>query len=367
VICHPYHLRTALNPALLLIAIVLAVASLVTETTSAATSVDKIQSLGGGRFLAAETRSLSARGLQGLRLSGPANLSGHVVVAVGREDSILVGISKVLRVESEEIAADLDQEIQVELHPSENAVRIDVRTPTGAPWEGTDWGVTLDLTITIPANWDLSFDTRHFEYDLTGPFRDVDISTEFGRVKVSKVTRHVEIRGSYTGIELAEIKGAIIAKTTYADIDVQEAISDVDRPAQLANTSGSITVKGLAGALVAETHYAPIRLERISLVGSTSRVVGDNSQIDMDIVEFGRARLEVETSYAPIRVYVPSHLSARLNVAVGSTGTIRTSGLVIQTHPDLLGARRLEGICGAGDGIIDIRSSGPALVEIHGR
>jgi hypothetical protein len=54
-------------------------------------------------------------------------------------------------------------------------------------------------------------------------------------------------------------------------------------------------------------------------------------------------------------------------VAVGSTGTIRTSGLEIQTHPNLLGTRRLEGICGSGDGIIDIRSSGPALVEIRGR
>lgn len=341
--------------------------ALTATNTYAVTGSDKIQSLGGGRYMSMETRATSVRGLQGLRLVGPSNLSGHVVLVTGRPDSINVEVSKVLRVDSEEIAADLNEEIRIEMRPSETVMQIEVSTPTGAPWEGSDWGVTLDLTVTIPADWDLDFDTRHFEYDLTGPFRDVNIRTEFGRVKLNKVTRLVDVRGNYTAIELSEIKGSISARTSYADIDIQRAISDVNRPAQLTNNNGPITVVGLAGALVAETEYAPIRLERIALVGSTSRVFGENAQIDMDIVEFGRAKLEIETNYAPIRVHVPTHLSARLNVAVGVQGTIRTTGLEIQTHPDLLGTQRLEGICGSGDGIIDIRSSGPSLVEISGR
>ena len=362
----PSKRRLVLPLPLVLVTCVLA-AVLHSGDAAAATGLEKIQSLGGGRFMVSESRAVTAKGLTSLRLSGPNNLSGHVVMVVGGSDSVIVGISKVLRVESEEIAADLDEEIEVQLQPSEEMMRIDVRTPTGAPWEGSDWGVTLDLTISVPANWDLSFNTRHFEYDLTGPFKDVSITTEFGRVKLSDVTRRVDIRGNYTGIELADIKGAISARTAYADIDVQRAISDVERPAELINTSGSITVKGLAGALIAETHYAPIRLENISLVGSTSRVIGDNAPIELGIVEFGRARLEVESSYAPIEVRVPSHLSARLNISVGDGGTIRTSGLEIQTHPDLLGSTRLEGICGAGGGIIDIRASGSSLVELQGQ
>lgn len=347
------------------IAVVLALV-LSAQSAYAVTGTDKIQSLGGGRYMSSETQGVSARGFKSLRLVGPSNLSGHVVLVTGRPDTVTVEASKVLRVDSEEIAAQLNDEIRVEVRPSETVMRIEVRTPTGAPWEGSDWGVTLDLTVSIPADWDLDFDTRHFEYDLTGPFRDVNIKTEFGRVKLSKVTRQVDVRGNYTAIELADIKGAITARTSYADIDIQRAISDVNRPAELTNNNGPITVLGLAGALVAETEYAPIKLERIALVGSTSRVIGDNAQVDLDIVEFGRAKLEVETSYAPIRVHVPAHLSARLNVAVGSLGTIRTTGLEIQTHPDLLGTQRLEGICGSGDGFIDIRSTGAALVELSG-
>lgn len=350
-----------------LVAVVLAIGAWPIHDTAAVTGLEKIQSLGGGRYLVTEEQTVSAKGLQRLHLSSPPNLSGDLVLTVGKADSVRVKIHKVLRVESAQIASELDTEIEVDLAEVGNSVRIDIHTPTGAPWEGTNWGVTLELVISIPPGWDLEFDTRHFEYDLTGPFRDVVIATEFGRVQLSKVSRRVDVRGSYTGVELADVKGAITVKTSYADLVVRGAIPDVDRPVRLANSNGPITVIELAGALVAETQYAPIRLDKISLVGSTSRIMGENASVDFNIVEFGRARLEIESGYAPVRLQVPAHLSARLDITVGRGGTIRTTGLEIQTHPDLLGRRRLEGTCGTGDGIIDIRASGTSFVELAGR
>jgi len=331
------------------------------------TGSDKIQSLGGGRYLAAEEQTVSAQGQELLLLSSPPNLSGHIVMTVGRADSVWVKISKVLRVESAQIAAELNDAIRVEVTRADKLVRIDVHTPSSARWEGLDWGVMLDLDIAVPPNWDLDFDTRYFEYDLDGPFRDVHIKTEFGRVKLRKVTQSTDVRGSYTGIELADVKGEITARTSYADLDLRRAISDVEQPVRLSNSNGPITVVELAGALVAETQDAPISLDKISLVGSTSRIIGSRASVDFNIIEFGRARLEIESSYSPIRLQVPSYLSARLNVSVGSGGTIRTSGLEIQTHPDLLGRRRLEGTCGDGDGVIDIRATGSSFVELTGR
>jgi hypothetical protein len=359
-------IRKWLQQAALAAVIILLVSALAPDAV-AVTGLDKIQSLGGGRYLAAEEQSVSARGQEMLLLSSPPNLSGHIVMTVQRTDSVVVSINKVLRVESAQIAADLDAEIRVDITRVDKMVRIDIHTPSGAPWEGTDWGVTLDLEITVPPAWDLDFDTRYFEYDLTGPFRDVRIVTEFGRVKLSKVTRRTDVRGSYTSIELAEVKGEISSRTSYADLDVRQAISEVEHPVRLANSNGAIKVVELAGAVVAETEYAPITLEKISLVGSTSRIMGNGATVNFSIVEFGRARLEIESGNSPVRLQVPSHLSARLNVSVGNSGTIRTSGLEIQTHPDLLGHRRLEGTCGAGDGVIDIRATGASLVEIAGR
>jgi hypothetical protein len=290
------------------------------------------------------------------------------VIAVGSPDSVRIEINRIARVESEETAVRFMQDIEVTSRREEGSVlHLDVTTPANALWQGTDWGVTLDLTITLPPSWDVEIDARYFEYDLRGPFRDVKITTQHGRAKLQDVSRRTDVRGEFTGIELVDVEGAVDVATTYADIDVRRAVSDPDHPVRLENSYGLIRVSELVGSLVAQTEYAPIRLERVSLVGMATRLSGENVQVDADIAEFGNAKLEIQTSHAPVRVYVPSRLSARLNLSVGMGGTIRTRGLTIQTHEDLLGSGRLEGVCGSGAGVIDIDVSGPSVIELNGK
>ena len=329
---------------------------------------DKIKRLGGGRYLVSLLEVRPATGLSALRLSGPTNLGGHIVVAVGSPDSVRIEINKIVRVESEETAVKFMQDIKVTPRQVGGGVlNLDVVTPANAPWEGSEWGITLDLTITVPPRWDVEIDARYFDYDLRGPFRDVKITTQHGRAKLQDVSRRVDVRGEYTGVELADVKGEINVATTYANVDVRGAVSDPDHPVRLENSYGPISVSELVGSVVAQTEYAPIRLDRVSLVGMPTRLSGENVSVDADIAEFGNAKLEIQTSHSPVKVNVPSRLSARLNLSVGMGGTIRTRGLTIQTHENLLGSGRLEGICGAGEGVIDIDVAGPSVIELRGK
>lgn len=346
---------------------VIVAAFLLTGAAHGATDTDKIKALGGGRYLISIVQSVPASGLSSLHLSGPSNLGGHIIVSVGPPDSVRIEINKLLRVDSQNLATKLFQEINVTPHPVGSALNLDVVTPTGAMWEGTDWGITLDLTVAVPPQWDIDIDAQYFEYDLNGPFRDVSVTTKYGRVKLQGVDRRTDIRGEYTGMEVSDVKGVIDVTTSYADLRLRRAVSDPERPARLENTYGPITVSDLVGAVNTQTGSAPIRLDRISLVGSTSRVQGENVTVDADIIEFGSARLEIQTSHAPVRVNVPGRLSARLNLSVGPGGVIRTRGLLIQTHENLLGSDRLEGICGSGNGQIDIDLSGPGVIELRGK
>ncbi len=333
----------------------------------AVSSSDRVQTLGGGRYLVAETQTVGSDGINGIRLTGPPNLGGQVIVNVETTDSVMIEINKILRVGSAQIAEELDKEIELLIRPVGSVIGIDVQTPRGARWEGTDWGVRLELILTIPKGWNLDFDTRHFEFDLNGPFQDVSVRTEFGRVNVADVSRQVDIRGNYTGIELENVRGRISARTAYSDLTVRHAIPAADKPVELSNSFGPIVVDELVGALLIETESAPITLDEISLVGATSRVYGDNSSIEMTVNEFGRARLEIQTSHSPIKLVVPEHLSARLSLTVGQGGAIHTEGLSIQTHRNLLSQRRVEGVCGAGDGLIDINGAGAAMINLVGR
>lgn len=332
----------------------------------AVTGAEGIQSLGGGRYLIGETRSVPATGLNGLRLTGPQNLSGQVIINVGEADSVRFVINKVLRVGSMEIAQELDDEIQVSLRPVASLLLVNVQTPKGARWEGTNWGVRLEVMVELPSGWDLDIDTRHFEFDLNGPFRDVNIRTEFGRVKVKDVSRRLDVRGNYTGIEVEDAHGTVICRTAYSDLTVRRAIPAADEPVRLTNSYGPITVDELVGTLIAETESANFELDGMSLVGGTSRIVGDNAPVHMDLKEFGRARLEIQTSHAPVDLTVPRHLSAQLSMVVGTGGSIHTKGLTIQTHEKLLSPQRVEGVCGSGDGVIDITGSGASAVDLIG-
>ena len=359
----PIKTRVGLHAALCMLAVLT-----LSHLAGGVAETDKIKRLGGGRYLVSLLEVRPATGLSALRLSGPANLGGHIVVVVGSSDSVRFEINKIVRVESEETAATFMQGIKVTPRQEGGGVmNLDIVTPAKAPWEGSDEGITLDLTITVPPRWDVEIDARYFEYDLRGPFRDVKITTQYGRAKLQDVSRRADVRGEYTSVELADVKGAINVATTYANIDVRRAVSDPDHPVHLENSYGPISVSELVGSIVARTEYAPIRLDRVSLVGMPTRLSGQNVSVDADIAEFGNAKLEIQTSHSPVRLNVPSRLSARLNLSVGMGGTIRTRGLTIQTHENLLGNGRLEGICGAGEGVIDIDVSGPSVIELRGK
>ncbi|MBI5867435.1 MAG: hypothetical protein HZB43_03965 [candidate division Zixibacteria bacterium] len=350
-----------------LVVVILAAVSL-SRICMAAAEDDKIKRLGGGRYLVSSVQVLDATGISTLRVEGPGNLAGHVVVTADARDSVRIETNRIVRVQSEEMASRFLEEIKVNTRLNESGVlSLEIITPRAAPWEGSEWSVTLDLTITIPPRWDFESDAKFFEYDLRGPFRDVIIMTQHGRAKLQNVSRRVEIHGEYTSIELADIKGAVDVSTTYAKVDVRRVVCDPDRSVQVENSYGPISVSELVGSVVAQTEYAPIRLDRVSLIGQPTRISGENVTVDADIAEFGSAKLDIHTSRSPVKIQVPTSLSARLNLSVGSGGTIRTRGLTIQTHEDLLGNGRLEGICGKGAGVIDIDVSGSSVIELRGK
>lgn len=326
----------------------------------------KMKRLGGGRFMTESVRTVAAAGLRELRITGPRNLGGQIIVTAQDVDEARVEVARILKTESMEAAILFANEISIRFEPVGNALEFDIRTLPDAPWEGTDWSARCVVEITIPTDWDLAIDAHHFDYDLQGPFRAVRVDTEYGRIKLRDVTTEVEVRGMYTEVELTNVRGVIDARTTYAGLTVRGAVTAPDMPAQLRNTFGPVTVEELAGAIVIEMSDAPLTLTDAILVGSTSRLLTDNAHIVARIIEFNDAQLEILNGNARVDLTVPRNLSARLNFSVGTGGTIRTRGLEIQTHADLLGRGRLEGVCGTGRGIIDIDVSGAGRITVNG-
>ncbi|MEW5702240.1 MAG: hypothetical protein AB1792_08430 [Candidatus Zixiibacteriota bacterium] len=335
--------------------------------TEPSAQVVKIQKLGGGRFMSESVQQIPVPGISKLHLIGSSNLGGTVTLTTRPVDSVRVELVKVFRVPSADMAYDWERLIACDLVLSDSILTIDLKAQSNAPWQGSEWSARAEVTVTIPPDWDINVGARFFEFDLAGPFGAAVVDTEFGRVKLQRVTRRTSVTGSYTAIELAEVRGEISAQTSYADLEVRGAISAAERAARLVNTSGSISVRGLAGAVDVETENAPVTLSDLVLVGSESSLRGSNAPIEAEIIEFGDAQLEVRNGNAPVSLKVPRSLSARLNLVVGIGGRIHTEGLIVQTHPNQLRTGRLEGVCGSGQGLIDVDVSGFGRIDLTGR
>ncbi len=326
----------------------------------------KIQNLGGGRYMTESVRELPVGNARALRIIGPDNLGGSITISTATAQNAQLELVKIFKVSNESEAATFDREIQFEFRSIESTIELQIRSRSGAPWEGRDQGARVEVTFTIPENWDLEIRGRFFEMDLSGPFRRADIQTEYGRIKLANVTQRTRVVGSYTGIELSKLKGDIVAQTSYADLVMRDAIPSAERPARLTDVNGSIVVEKLAGAVVAESENAPIFLSDVVLLGTGSSLRAANGMIKADISEFGNAELDIQNKNGAVILRMPKTLSARLNCSVGTGGSIQTGGLDIQTHPNLISVGRLEGIIGTGKGVIDIDVLGPGQIGIQG-
>lgn len=326
----------------------------------------KVQSLGGGRYMTETVREIPIANMRTLRIIGPENLGGSISVTTGAQQSGEFELLKIFKVGSESEAAAFDREIQFNIKNLSDLLELEVTSRLNAPWEGKEQSARVEISVTIPEGWDIEFRGRFFEMDLPGPYRRVDIQTEYGRIKLANVTQKTRVVGNYTGIELLKVKGDIVAQTSYADLIMREAIPSAERPARLTDINGSIVVEKLAGAVVAESENAPIFLSDVVLLGSGSSLRATNGMIKAEISEFGNAELDIQNNSGAVILRVPKDLSARLNCSVGTGGSIQTGGIDIQTHADLLGIGRLEGIIGTGKGVIDIDITGPGQIGIQG-
>jgi hypothetical protein len=356
-------ISSRMNSALILSVVATSVLSLTPEAIRA--QGVKIQNLGGGRYMTESVREIPIGNSRSLHISGPENLGGSISVRTGAAQSVRLELLKIFKVGSEAEAATLEREIKYELRQSD-VLELEVSTRAGAPWEGKEHPARVELTLTIPADWDLEIRGRFFEMDLAGPFRRTEIQTEYGRIKLTGVTQKTRVVGSYTAIELSKIKGEIVAQTSFSDLVVRDAIPSAERPARLSNVNGSIVVEKLAGAVIAESENAPIFLSDVVLLGAGSSLRARNGMIKADISEFGNAELDIRNDNGAVILRVPKALSARLNCVVGTGGSIHTGGIEVQTHPDLLSVGRLEGIIGSGKGVIDIDVTGPGQIGIQG-
>ena len=297
------------------------------------------------------TMKISVSGARELSLDTPRNIGGKIRIQTWEKDEVMVEYEKESKAEDKGEAKEFLEMIELDLDRSADIVTLEISTPRNAPWEGTDKSVRLNLDVFVPEDFNLTAESRYFDYDISGPLMNVQIESGYSRVNIEEVEGETNIETSYGGVEAKNLSGAVNIETSYGPI----FLSDVDTPNKtiyLETAYDKIDIIRVKGNVKARTNYSPILATDLEMAGGASSFETVYSKIDLKIEKLEDCDLYIENTYGNVYLELPSDVSAELSLSIDPGGRIETSKIPILVES--IDNTNLEGVIGEGDSKIEI-------------
>lgn len=128
------------------------------------------------------------------------------------------------------------------------------------------------------------------QVSIEGVQGDVEVEGNSSRIRVETVTGETRINTSYQGVEVEDIGGDVEIKSNSGAVDVDDVRGNLD----IKSSYRGVTIRGTHGAIRVRGNSSSVRIE--------------------DIASMNGGEIDVETSYQPVRIDLPSNLSWNLDL-----------------------------------------------------
>ncbi len=204
----------------------------------------------------------AAIGIEAIQIE---NRFGDIQVESGLEDKIDVGLTAVVRGQSERRANEIGRKIELSMQREGKLIKIGTNR---AENQDRDYPLSTHLRVLLPKQ------TR------------VNVNNENGSVTVQGITAAVQVANSYGPVTIELVTGAVDAKNRYAATTVRNIKGDVT----IENRRGHIRLEEVTGNVTASTDYESVDAEQI------------NGQLDINN-HFGDVR--VRMAEGPVTIKSP--------------------------------------------------------------
>ena len=204
----------------------------------------------------------AAAGIETIQIE---NRFGDIQVESGLEDKIDVGLTAVVRGQSERRANEIGRKIELSLQREGKLIKIGTNR---AENQDRDYPLSTHLRVLLPKQ------------------TQVNINNENGSVTVQGIAAAVQVANSYGPVTIELITGTVDAKNRYAATTVRNIKGDVT----IENRRGHIRLEEVTGNVTASTDYESVDAEQI------------NGQLDINN-HFGDVR--VRTAEGPVTIKSP--------------------------------------------------------------
>ena len=309
------------------------------------------------------TQEIDVAGITRLVLRTSGDFSGSITIKSADEGHKLTYFEHFVAGSLEE-AERFSEYMSVETAQSGEELFVDASAMYDAPWKGTDLSARLEVELVLPTLIGVEIHAKRFDITVAGPFTTVDISNEYGRIKVSDVTEMLRLDSENSRITLSNLKGDINVSTSNNLIRARE-IDTQGSMAVFSNEYGVIEISRFAGALKCVTSYAAIDLRGIRLKGGDSRISTTYGSIDAEIMEIQETNLYLSDDQSNIELTLPEDVSAEFDLNVDRGGRIHLSGIPV--IPVEMERERLLAHTDDPDSKIKVEISGIGTVNISGK
>jgi len=313
----------------------------------------------------------SEKVVQELEFEGPGKLifntdggfSGHVNIGTYTESPKLQYVEH-FKARSMEEAQEFAKYIKFQIDKIGDTTTVQITTNRRAPWMGTDQSARVEIEISIPELAEVEINSKSFDIMVTGPFGNVDIDNEFGRVRVSKATNGLRLATENSFVRISDISGRVDASTSNAKLRA-ERINTLGEKARFRNEYGIIDISNFTGILDCETSYGPLDLKEIHLIPGSSRFSTVYSEIDAEIVAMDSVDLFVEDNFSNISLVLPQDAETTFSVEIDRGGKIQLTGIPV--IPESLARDRLMATTQNPTSAIEIELIGIGTVNLTGQ
>jgi hypothetical protein len=348
--------------------------------------------------------SLTLEDLRVFEIEGSENLGGSLGIVAGMGRQIDASFIKSARADSRAQAERFLDLIDLKLRPrgADRAV-LTILTPSDSPWEGTDYGASIDILVQVPEKARIEGELHYLQVTISGPFGGVNLDASYSALSLDGIRGSVEISTEFSPLSLNQIVGSVSAETHYAPIQASDivvplgsalfntqngaiSLTNIRGPVEAytsyspiqANdidaSGGSVVFKtsyspihlqDISGELICETSYGPIIVTGAALTHGHSKIETSYSPIDAEFSGIAASQLIIYNSYNNIDLRLPSGISSQIVASIDAGGRIRTDNLPVK--PTYLDVRRLEGVVGDGQNRIELKVSGVGRIDIEGQ
>lgn len=308
-----------------------------------------------------EVRRLPATDLAVIRFQPADNIRGEIRIRTDVDiGDVEIEIKKNLyNISSGERAAEILESIEVETEVAGNVLRIGIKTPDDAKWEGSQIGVAVNLEILLPPGRIFRSDSEYFDFDVAGPFREVRIYGTYGRILVEEVTESANLRTEYGTLTLTGAQGRIDVSNRYGSITLKH-ISGLTTPLKVRSEREQVELETIEGPVDIRVDDAPVTISGWTIRQGSSYIATGNAPVTIDVAVWEKPQVTVHAQNAKVSISTPAEFSAlvRLSTSEKGGGYIRTRGLPLKVTQ--LETTSVEGLAGKGDGMLEVS------VEEHG-